>query len=136
VRGRVLDPGVRSCWQRQRDVSCNAVQTGLIVSLDRWALLESCRLARRCARSGLDGLIGLGQKLGMVVTAEGVETREQEAFLRSCGCDEAQGWLFSPARPVADFIDWVAQREPVDRALAGAPETSLQSLASASAAPE
>jgi EAL domain-containing protein (putative c-di-GMP-specific phosphodiesterase class I) len=43
-------------------------------------------------------VIGLGQSLGMRVTAEGVETPAQLAWVRN-GCDEAQGYLLS--RPVA-----------------------------------
>jgi diguanylate cyclase (GGDEF)-like protein len=43
-------------------------------------------------------VIGLGQSLGMKVTAEGVETPAQLAWVRN-GCDEAQGYLLS--RPVA-----------------------------------
>jgi diguanylate cyclase (GGDEF)-like protein len=44
-------------------------------------------------------VIGLGQSLGMATTAEGVETEEQLAAVREQGCDEIQGFLFSP--PVA-----------------------------------
>ncbi|WP_432533961.1 putative bifunctional diguanylate cyclase/phosphodiesterase [Kineococcus arenarius] len=44
-------------------------------------------------------LIALAHAHGMVVTAEGVETREQATLLREMGCDRAQGWLFG--RPVA-----------------------------------
>jgi EAL domain-containing protein (putative c-di-GMP-specific phosphodiesterase class I) len=36
--------------------------------------------------------------LGMKVICEGVETREQEQLLLSCGCRYGQGFLFS--RPV------------------------------------
>jgi diguanylate cyclase (GGDEF)-like protein/PAS domain S-box-containing protein len=43
-------------------------------------------------------VIGLGQSLGMRVTAEGVETAAQLAWVRT-GCDEAQGYLLS--RPVS-----------------------------------
>jgi diguanylate cyclase (GGDEF)-like protein/PAS domain S-box-containing protein len=42
---------------------------------------------------------GLGQSLGMVTTAEGVETVEQLARLRQEGCTEVQGYLIS--RPIA-----------------------------------
>jgi diguanylate cyclase (GGDEF)-like protein/PAS domain S-box-containing protein len=45
---------------------------------------------------------GLGKSLGISTTAEGVETNEQLALLRSEGCTEVQGYLFSPPRPAAD----------------------------------
>ncbi|WP_158816949.1 bifunctional diguanylate cyclase/phosphodiesterase [Methylocapsa sp. S129] len=44
-------------------------------------------------------VIGLGGSLGMTITAEGIETREQLACMRREGCDLLQGYLFSAARP-------------------------------------
>ena len=44
-------------------------------------------------------IISMGKALGMTVIAEGVETLEQEAFLRSHACDEMQGFLFSKPLP-------------------------------------
>jgi diguanylate cyclase (GGDEF)-like protein len=43
-------------------------------------------------------LVDLAHTLGLTVTAEGVETREQADRLRDIGCDAAQGWYF--ARPM------------------------------------
>ncbi|MAS04680.1 MAG: hypothetical protein CL534_08305 [Ahrensia sp.] len=40
----------------------------------------------------------LGESFGMTIVCEGVETREQEAFLRLIGCEEGQGYLYS--RPI------------------------------------
>ncbi len=52
-------------------------------------------------------IISMGKALGMTVVAEGVETSEQQEFLRSHACDEMQGYLFSrplPARDLAELL--------------------------------
>ena len=52
-------------------------------------------------------IIALGHNLQMKVIAEGVETREQLAFLRAHDCDQMQGFYFSPALTQAAFLDMV-----------------------------
>ncbi len=52
-------------------------------------------------------IISMGKALGMTVIAEGVETVEQQSFLRDHACDEMQGFLFSkplPPRQLADML--------------------------------
>jgi EAL domain-containing protein (putative c-di-GMP-specific phosphodiesterase class I) len=40
-------------------------------------------------------VVTMGHNLGLEVVAEGVETEQQEQFLRAKGCDLFQGFLFS-----------------------------------------
>ncbi len=51
----------------------------------------------------------LGRSLGMAVTAEGVETRQQLDALRARGCDEAQGYFFSKPVAAGEINDCLAR---------------------------
>jgi diguanylate cyclase (GGDEF)-like protein len=53
-------------------------------------------------------IIGLAERMNMVVTAEGVETPEQAALLTSYGCPQAQGYLFHKPMPNAKFAQLLA----------------------------
>nr|WP_272903957.1 bifunctional diguanylate cyclase/phosphodiesterase [Xanthobacter agilis] len=55
---------------------------------------------QRDAASIVEYVVRLGRSLGVTVTAEGVETREQLRFLRAFGAHHAQGYLFSPPLPL------------------------------------
>lgn len=48
-------------------------------------------------------IINLAHSLQLNVVAEGVETEEQAALLRSLGCEEAQGYLYGKPLPRAMF---------------------------------
>lgn len=53
-------------------------------------------------------VVGLGRNLGMLTQAEGIETEEQRRLLLDEGCDEGQGYLFSPPRPAAEITGLLA----------------------------
>ena len=57
-------------------------------------------------------IIAMAHSLRLSVVAEGVETREQAEFLRESGCDELQGFLFSPAVPVEEFGRFLEREKP------------------------
>jgi EAL domain-containing protein (putative c-di-GMP-specific phosphodiesterase class I) len=48
----------------------------------------------------------LAHGLGLIATAEGVETIEQLRSVRELGCDVAQGYLISPPLPPDELIGW------------------------------
>lgn len=64
---------------------------------------NDCAIAR--------AIVTMGQQLRQEIVAEGVETHEQMAFLRDLGCDQLQGYLFSPALPAPDFARKVRDGE-------------------------
>jgi diguanylate cyclase (GGDEF)-like protein len=69
-------------------------------------------------------IIGMGKALGLTIVAEGVETLEQDAFLREHDCDEIQGYLFS--RPMA--ADNIAELLRITKArLAASPPENFTS---------
>jgi len=48
-------------------------------------------------------IIGMAQRLGLDVIAEGVETEEQLQFLHHSGCNKYQGYLFGKPMPIEQF---------------------------------
>ena len=63
------------------------------------ALLENERSERLIA-----AIIALADELHLNTVAEGVETNEQAARLRSLGCQSAQGFLYAPAVPDSELV--------------------------------
>ena len=67
--------------------------------------------ANRDAQAIVRSIISLGKGLGVTITAEGVETEAELSCLRTEGCHEGQGFLFSRARPNAEIVSLLqAQR--------------------------
>jgi diguanylate cyclase (GGDEF)-like protein len=58
----------------------------------------------------------LGEKLGLEVVAEGIETAAQHQFLREVGCPTGQGYLFAaPLEPEAAFAYLEAIKDRIPR---------------------
>jgi diguanylate cyclase (GGDEF)-like protein len=58
----------------------------------------------------------LGSSLGMITTAEGVETEQQLEILRAEGCVQVQGFLFSRPKPNAELAGLLQRLQPRVRA--------------------
>jgi diguanylate cyclase (GGDEF)-like protein/PAS domain S-box-containing protein len=56
-------------------------------------------------------IIAMAHALDLKVVAEGVETEDQLAFLRTQECDEMQGFLFSPPLPADEITPMLEQRQ-------------------------
>ncbi len=52
-------------------------------------------------------IIQMAHSLGMTTIAEGVETDDQRSFLQQRGCDQIQGFLYSPPLPAEQFEAFV-----------------------------
>jgi len=70
--------------------------------------------AHQDARAIVIAMVDLARAMGIRVTAEGVETAEQSAFLASIGCDQLQGYLFAKAMP-ASQLEVLLLREMAQR---------------------
>ena len=56
----------------------------------------------------------------MTTTAEGVETEQQQQLLRTLGCSEMQGYLFSAAKPAHQLRELFASHRETAAAVAAA----------------
>ncbi len=62
----------------------------------------------------LKNVISMCKDLKLDIIAEGVETIEQINFMTSCGCDIAQGFYYSDALPVGDFVKYASKHYSPD----------------------
>lgn len=63
------------------------------------------------SRAVIRSIVELGHSLGLRVTAEGVEDSDVLAYLRTLGCDEAQGYYIARPLPSAELDAW-ARSQP------------------------
>ncbi len=58
----------------------------------------------------IENMILLSKQLGMQIVCEGVESAQQVAWLKSVGCDVAQGFYFAKPMNVDNFIEYLLRR--------------------------
>lgn len=88
-----------------------------VLKIDKSLLSKNCENEKE--RIVLESIFGFAHRLTMETVAEGVETKEQLGFLRTCGCTLIQGYLFAKPMPEANFY------ELCRNALAKAPEEDI-----------
>jgi diguanylate cyclase (GGDEF)-like protein len=81
-----------------------------VLKVDRSFVSEIGIDHRQSAIAG--SIISLGENLGMAVVAEGIETPEQLAHLRSLGCDFGQGFYLGRPVPAAELAPLLAGPVP------------------------
>jgi len=80
-----------------KDVSMDTLK------IDRSLLSRNCEDEKE--RIVLESIMDFAHRLKLVTVAEGVESAEQLGFLRTCGCDIIQGYLFAKPMPKKEFWD-------------------------------
>lgn len=63
------------------------------------------------AKAVVGTIIGLGRDLGLQVVAEGIETVQQQFFLKERGVQAGQGYLISKPLKVSDFEIWARHHQ-------------------------
>jgi EAL domain-containing protein (putative c-di-GMP-specific phosphodiesterase class I) len=76
--------------------------------------------------------IELARNLGLVSTAEGVESAQTVEWLRDVGCEQAQGFHIARPMPAHEFAEWLRDH---DEARSKRPAHSLLTLVSATDEP-
>ncbi len=59
----------------------------------------------------VDAILAMAGSLGVNVVAEGVENREQLAFLKERGCTYLQGFYFGTPMPARELLEWYMQNK-------------------------
>ncbi|MDB5653004.1 MAG: diguanylate cyclase [Tardiphaga sp.] len=70
------------------------------IKIDRSFIKDLCPGG---STSIVQAVVTIADARNIVTTAEGVETQQQFDLLRTLGCTQIQGWLFSAARPASEI---------------------------------
>lgn len=79
-----------------------------VVKIDKSLIWDSVR-SRKC-NIMIRELTKTFRDIDLSVTAEGVETSEQDEFARQCGCDKIQGFRYARPMPVSQAGDYFGRK--------------------------
>ncbi len=83
------------------------------IKIDRSLLKKNCETERE--RIILESIFLFANRLNIRTVAEGVETKEQYGFLRTCNCNLIQGFYFARPMPEGDFMQYlIDKRLPIE----------------------
>lgn len=82
-----------------------------VLKLDR-GFMKNCD-SSNAKRLIVQKLVELAGELQIKVICEGVETRQQEAFLQQIGCNAAQGYLYARPMPMEQFDQYLREHQGI-----------------------
>ncbi|MBR5164840.1 MAG: EAL domain-containing protein [Ruminococcus sp.] len=85
-----------------------------ILKIDKSLLSHNCEDEKE--RIVLESIFTFAHRLHMKTVAEGVETKEQLGFLRSCDCNRIQGYLFAKPMPEEDYLKVCTEHKVIEEA--------------------
>ncbi len=88
-----------------------------VLKIDKSLLSGNCENEKE--RIVLESIFYFAKRLHMTTIAEGVETKEQLGFMKTCNCDKIQGYLFAKPMPKTDFLALCRINQPAS------PETDI-----------
>lgn len=101
-----------------------------VLKIDKSLLSRNCEDEKE--RIVLESIFNFAHRLKLTTVAEGVETREQLGFLRTCSCKVIQGFLFARPMPESEFMELCRKGDNVeemeDILLVQAPSSTTQLL--------
>ena len=80
-----------------------------VLKIDKSLFSENCENEKE--RIVLESIFGFAKRLHLTTVAEGVETKEQLSFLRTCGCEQIQGYYFSKPLKQDEYVEICKQSE-------------------------
>ena len=73
-----------------------------VLKIDKSLLSRNCENEKE--RIVLESIFNFAHRLHMTTIAEGVETKEQLSFLRTCDCKKIQGYIFAKPMPEEEYL--------------------------------